>query len=690
MTKAIVPVGAFAVWATLLSGAAAMEQQRFEGFRALVIAPQAVWQEWDSAIYGALEERGFAVTYRQSVGDSPSAEGFDLVALNAERGLTAPEQDVLAHFVAEGGVVYVSWDQPYAWGRGAAPGAARFLREVGMVGSARAASVREVVVPESAASRGLPLLRCALKVDVGCFKAPEGGWTAVALEPLPGAVVAATDQDGAVLGTLSEHGTGRTAVMGLPPEQEKYFKDPDLGTRLLDGLLQWLLTKKLERGPAPLGYVTVAVPARAEVTGLYVEGKSVPDAAARQVGSLKTLRLDTSGWPEGEAREIRVAYRPLPPGRNVETVIHMPWGTLRGAADSPAGLAEYLASLGATVCQPLLRSANGRAWYKGLPDDSLDDRLVTNYQGDFLADVIRECHARGIKVIAGIYFDSDTPVRRYPEVKRINRQGQPVQDNYGNYYACFHNPKGQEHNLATIEHLLSHYDVDGLILDDNYWLDYSDMYACYCPYCKDAFRQWCEARGAAYVDPASIYEGGAADLWWEHKREATRALAARVREIARAHGVPAGGWVSTGIGMTHLAGPFDFLGEMDYNSPPRAMRGPLSVMGEHSLICLLWEPNVSGEQLEREVRQAVHAGCQAVGIWTGVVAETYKAPPEKFEAMKRAFGSAEQEWHRFYEDNVLTGDPRFVVLESSAGPEELRLKVMNAGLSTESRAHARQ
>ena len=54
------------------------------------------------------------------------------------------------------------------------------------------------------------------------------------------------------------------------------------------------------------------------------------------------------------------------------------------------------------------------------------------------------------------------------------------------------------------------------------------------------------------------------------------------------------------------------------------MRGPLSVAGEHRAICLLWEPNVSGEQLEREVREAVHAGCQTVGFWTGAIAETYK------------------------------------------------------------------
>ena len=101
--------------------------ERFEGLRALVVAPDTVWQEWDSAIYGALQERGFAVTCRREVGQSPQAEGFGLVALCGERRLTEAEQRVLEGFLASGGAVYVSWDQPYAWGRGAGPEAPQLL-----------------------------------------------------------------------------------------------------------------------------------------------------------------------------------------------------------------------------------------------------------------------------------------------------------------------------------------------------------------------------------------------------------------------------------------------------------------------------------------------------------------------------------------------------------------------------------
>ena len=47
--------------------------------------------------------------------------------------------------------------------------------------------------------------------------------------------------------------------------------------------------------------------------------------------------------------------------------------------------------------------------------------------------------------------------------------------------------------------------------------------------------------------------------------------------------------------------------------------------------------------------------------------------------MKRAFGSVETEWRRFYARNVLRGDARFTVVEGRAGADELRLRVARGG-----------
>jgi hypothetical protein len=63
----------------------------------------------------------------------------------------------------------------------------------------------------------------------------------------------------------------------------------------------------------------------------------------------------------------------------------------------------------------------------------------------------------------------------------------------------------------------------------------------------------------AYQDPALASDETAA-RWREYRREATRRLAVKVRGLARAQGVPGGGWVGMEMSAAHLAGAFDFLG----------------------------------------------------------------------------------------------------------------------------------
>lgn len=353
-----------------------------------------------------------------------------------------------------------------------------------------------------------------------------------------------------------------------------------------------------------------------------------------------------------------------------------PGNAMRAAADSPARLAQYLASLNATVCMPLLRGGFGHAWYKGMPEDEHDDVLVKQYEGNFLADLIRECHQRGIKVVADVYFDNATPVREYPDVKRLNRQGEEVKDRYSRTQACFNNPRGQEHNLATVEHLLSNYDLDGVALDDNFELNKND---CYCEYCKNGFREYCESRRMTYEDPSAASDPAVRRHWRRYQCAATRSLVAKVRRIASAHGVPAGAWVSVGMDATHLREGLDFLGGMVYETPPRAARAPLSVLGDCGFICLLWAPDAPPQMIEREAHEAVHAGCAAVGFWIRGKDGGYEMDPHRTEAMRRALGSVEQEWLDFYQDNILGGDLRFVVVDGQVGAEQLTLRIRNTG-----------
>lgn len=677
MAGSIWPV-AIIVAAGLLTGGgpARAEARPFEGLIALVVEPENSWG-WDSPIFGALQERGFRVTFGR-IPDEPGALArYDLVALSIKRQLTDGEAQRLEAYVAEGGAVYGSWGGPMA-----APG---FMRDVCKVARTRSLRLKRIALLESPLTVGVPDPAIELAEHVGHTTAPERGWEIVMVEPLAEGIPVAEDEEGNALGVLSRHGKGRTAVLGFGPEREKHFAKPELGPVLLDNLLAWLLEQRLKGGPRSWPErIAVALPARAEVTGVYVNGERIARPGIRRVGSVKEVELELGAFGEGQEVEVRIAYEPLSGARNVETVIHLPWNTLRAAAESPARLAEHLESLNATVCQPLLRGSYGPAWYRGMAGDRPDDVVVTQYEGDFLADLIRECRARGIKVIGGIYFDHLNPVREHPDAVRVDRQGEPVKDRYWRLQACFNNPKGQEYNLATVRHLLENYDVDGIILDDNFELDKNE---CYCRYCKDSFRDYCEARGMGYEDPAEASGAALRGHWREHRREATRALAAKVRRIADEHGVPAGGWIGVGMNGAHLGEAYDFLGGMVYETPPRAARGPLSVLGDTGFICLLWAPDTDPEMMVREAREAVHAGCAAVGFWMRGQDGGYEMDARRSEAIRQALGSVEEEWLRFYAGSILTGDRRFAVIGGAAGRRELRLRIRNMGQRVSRRVH---
>ena len=663
--KAIMIAGLVAVLTAASAGAEVGALRPYEGLRALVAEPENSWT-WDSAVFGALEERGFRVDYGPVPADAASLSSYDMVALNIKRYLTPAESAALEAYVAAGGSVYGSWGGPMA-----SPG---FLNKVCKVADTRSLRLKQFVLLDSPLTKGIPDPAIQLAERAGHMSAGAQGWEIVAVQPLEGGIPVAKDPAGNVLGVLNRYGKGRTAVLGFGPDQEKYLAKRELGPVMMDNLLSWLLEDRLGvPGKGWSGRVTIALPARAQVQAVYLNGQRLPDPAVRHIGSLKKVDLDVAGVASGEQAAVRITYAPLTAERNIQTVVHLPWAVLRAAAGSPARLADYLQSLHATTVQPLLRGSSGEAWYKGMPEDQADDLLAKQYRGNFLADLISECHKRGIKVIGGVYFDDATPVRMYPETARLDRQGSAMKDQYGRTLACFNNPKGQQHSLATIRQLLDDYELDGVILDDNFELDQGD---CFCAWCKDDFRRYCDAKGIAYADPAQASDGAA---WRQYRREATLALAAKVRQIAREHGVPAGGWVGSGMGSTYLSASFDFLGGMVYTEPPRAVRAPLSVLGDCGLICLLWAPGSDPQTMVAEVRDAVCAGAAAVGFWTRGEDGGYEMDPQRAEAIREGLGGAEQEWRQFYRDSIVSGDTRFAVVEGRLSADELTLTLKNTG-----------
>ena len=639
---------------------------RFAGLRALVVEPEHFWG-WDAAVFGALHQRGFDLTYagREALEDLDRLSQYDLVASNIRRQFGPAVAANLETFVAAGGALYASWGGPMG-----DPG---FLRDVCRVAATRSVRIDGMtLLPGTPLAQGLDDLDVPFPTRIG--HAVSRAWEIVSVQPLAGGTAVARDAAGNVLGVLARHGDGRTAVLGFGPEKEKQFVRREIGPVLMDNLLAWLLEDRLKEGPRRWsGIVEVALPARAEVLQVRLNGRPVADPAIPRFGSVQKIRLNVGDAGEADEVTIDVAYHPLPPGQHVETLIHLPWASLpRGGP--PERLAEWLHRIHATRVQPLLREPNGHAYYRGMPDDAADPVSVTQYEGDFLADFIEACHARGIQVIGGLYFESRTTLRRHPEAALVEKNG-----TRNPHQACFNRPEGQEYNLATIEHLLKHYRLDGLILDDNYELQ---NYDCHCPVCEKGFRDYCARRGVRPGDAAR--DGwGAARHWQAYRREATRALAAKVAARAHRHGIPVGGWVGASKGSAHLGRVFDFLGGMVYTEPPRAARLMLSRLDECDFVTLLWAPGEPPERIQQEFREAVHAGSAVAGFWAFPpghegTADTTMLPGSR-EAIGRAFAEAEHEWFRFYRDNILSGDPRYVVVEGTVGRERLTLRVKNTG-----------
>jgi hypothetical protein len=664
----VLALAAFAVMLVGTRPALCATGLNYQGYRALVVEPENFWG-WDAAVLAAVQGAGFQVDYGPIPPGPDGLARYDLVALTIKRRLTPDQEALLGDYVRGGGAVYGSWGGPMA--------APSFLREVCAVASCRSVRIDGFELLDSPLSAGTGSGHVGLVEHWGHSRRPEAGWEIVAVEPLEGGIAVAADSEGRSLGVLNSCGEGRTAVLGFGPEHPKQFADREMAALLLDNLFEWLLPGRRDRADRNWpGTIEVAVPARARVTAVSVNGEGLPDPEVRTEGSLRRIALDVSGTAPGERLDVVVEYEPLQPARNVDVWIHLPWGVLTAAADSPAELADYLQSLHATMVQPLLRDSHGRAWYRGMPEDRADERLVTDYEGNFLAELINECHLRGIDVVAGIYFDNATPLRRDPTCARIRRDGEPVKNRWGVGEACFHHPAGQEHNLQTIRRLLEDYEVQGIILDDTFEMDSRE---CFCSYCRSEFQAWCAREGVTCSDPPDLSDREQAELWRRHRREATSALANRVSAIAKENNVPAGGWVGPTMGSVHLARYFDFLGGMVYKERPAVIRGLLAALRDCDFVCLLWAPDAAPDLMEAEVREAVFSGAAAVGFWIRGEDGGYRMDPARTAAMRRALGRVEDDWREFYAANVIGGDGRFVVVAGRAGPNRLTLEMLNTG-----------
>lgn len=645
------------------------------GATALVIQPENSFNGYDFTIFAALLRRGFEVTHGQpeDLADTAKLAPYDLVVTNLKRSFTPPQVSGLKAYVAAGGAMYGNWGGPM--------GCPELLAVCG-VRNARSVYIRELTLPDSPLTVGLGAQRWVFPDFVGHLRQGETGREMVAFDLIDGTEVA-RDVEGRCLGALRAEGAGRCAVLGFCPSNYRFVTDDSTcaGT-VLDNLLAWLLPHGPRPRPAPQT-VRVSLPREARVLSVSVDDRRLPDPEVQILGSLQTLPVPMAQLAEGQAARVHVECNLPPVHRHIETCLHDPSACSFLSFD-PDQAAEFLQALHVAVVQPLLRYEGGVInCRRGIPGDRPRERFLS-YPGDLLADYIRACHARGIRVVGGLYTDwhrfaphlSDAP----PRVAR----GEPPPDKGPNQPVCPLDAAVWDHNLGIVGNLLDSYpDLDGIILDDNFEFD---RYPCYCQACLQRFNAYCQ-REHHPCDPQEEAQAGGPvwqAFWVEQKLEFCR----RIRNLCAARGKPVGGWTAQ-RGPVAFKGVFDFAGNMVYVEPPFSVAPLWPQVGDFPVVTLLWGMDRTPEGIAGDFVEAIRAGSNIVGFWVQYArleddvpspldrgadnpwslgwpsGQSFSLRPGTLTAIQRAFAGAEEAWRAYYRESLVQGDARFVVTHAS-------------------------
>jgi hypothetical protein len=657
--------------------ASAPDSARFAGATALLIQPENSYNGYDFSIQAALMRRGFVVTSGQpaDLADAARLQAYDLVVTNIKRSFTPAQVAGLKAYLAAGGALYANWGGPM--------GCPELLQVCG-VKSARSVYLHELTLPASPLTVGCGELRWVFPEFAGHVKLGEQGHEMVAFERTDG-IETARDSQGRCLGTLREEGAGRCALLGFCPSNYRFVTvDSGQANAVLDNLLAWLLPRG--SGPHPLPRtIQISLPRHVKVSAVSLNGRRLARPEIRPVGSLTTVTVPVGALAEGKTAVIRVAYDLTARGRNIETWIHDPIAASFNAFE-PAGAADFLAAIHATVVQPLLRYEGGSTCYRrGIPGDEPRERFA-NYRGDLLAEYLKACHARGIKVIGGLYLDWQRFPTHLREAPPRVEKGQPPPAQELGQPVCPLDREVWEHNVGIVKNLLDNYrELDGLILDDNFEFDGNP---CYCPACLGKFAAYCERHGR--LDPQAEAEAGGA-AWRAFWKGEKLAFCKRVHDVCAAHGKPVGGWTAQ-RGPLALKGVFDFAGDMVYVEPPCSVAPLLPLTGDFPVVTLLWGMNRKPAEVEADLMEAVRAGSNAVGFWIAYsrlegitdnpwslgsrpASDGFALTPGTITAIARAFADAERAWRDHYRNHLIQGDARFVVTNARFDTKALTVTV---------------
>jgi hypothetical protein len=647
------------------------------GATALVIQPENSYNGYDFTIHAALMRRGFDVTQGQpdDLADAEKLKPYDLVVTDLKRSFTPEQVAGLKAYVAAGGAMYGNWGGPM--------GCPELLAACG-VKNARSVYIHELTLPDSPLTAGIGEQRWVFPDFVGHVRLTEKGHEMVAFDRLDGIEVA-RDSEGRCLGSLREEGAGRCAVLGFCPSNYRFVTDDSQQAGVvLDNLLAWLLPHGPRPRPLPQT-IQVSLPREARISSISLDGRRLPNPEVKVVGSLQTVAVPVGTVAEGKTALVHVACDVPPVKQHIETWIHDP-SACSFISFEPAQAAGFFAALHVAAVQPLLRYEGGVInCLHGIPGDRPRERFA-QYQGDLLADYLKACHARGIKVIGGLYLDwrrfeqhlNDAPAR-------VARNGPSPERKLGQA-VCPLDSGVWDHNLAIVGNLLDSYpDLDGVILDDNFEFDRDP---CYCPACLGKFAAYCEQQPGKPDPKAEADAGGA--LWKAFWKGQKLALCKRIHDLCAARGKPVGGWTAQ-RGPVAFKGVFDFAGDMVYVEPPCSVAPLWPQIGEFPVVTLLWGMNRKPAGMEGDFVEAIRAGSNIVGFWIqytrleGVTdnpwslgwssQQGFALTPGSLTAIERAFDGAEQAWLDYYRENLIQGDARFAITSAKLDRKGLTVAI---------------
>lgn len=633
------------------------------GATALVIQPENSYNGYDFTIYAALMRRGFEVTQGQpdDLADAAKLAAYDLVVTNLKRSFTPEQAAGLKAYVAAGGATYGNWGGPMA--------CSELLAACG-VRNAHSVYINELTLPDSPLTPGLGEQRWVFPEFVGHVRLTEKGREMVAFDLADGIEVA-RDNEGRCLGSLREEGAGRCAVLGFCPSNYRFVTDDSQQAgAVLDNLLAWLLPRGLRPRPLPQT-VQVSLPREARISSVSLDGRSLPDPQVEVLGSLQTVAVPVEELAGGDTARVHVACELPPTEQHIETWLHDPSACSFISFD-PEQAADFFATLHAGVVQPLLRYEGGTINCRhGIPGDRPRQRF-TEYEGDLLADYIQACHARGIKVIGGLYLDWRRFEQHLNGARPRVAEGEPPPEKELGQPVCPLDSGVWDHNLSIVRTLLDNYpDLDGVILDDNFEFDRDP---CYCQGCLGKFAEYCD-RQPGKPDPKAEADAGG-PVWKAFWVERKLAFCKRVHDLCASRGKPVGGWTAR-RGPIAFKGVFDFAGDMVYVEPPCSVAPLWPQVGDFPVVTLLWGMNRDPAGMEGDFVEAIRAGSSIVGFWIqytptegatdnpwslGWSSEKgFALTPGSLTAIERAFAGAEQAWLDYYRENLIRGDARFAV-----------------------------